>query len=237
MIRIVPETGSTNADLLSALRDGTPPREGEWLVADRQTAGRGRQGRNWQGGLHNFMGSTIVQVRPGQPPAHTLSLLTGIALFDTVQDIAPNLHNLTLKWPNDLLVGKAKLAGILLEGGTDAVVIGIGVNLASAPDMPDRETIALTAFGPAPDRDSFAASLAANFATELDRWRTYGIEPLIRRWSVAGMRVGTPVSVHEPNGVVVEGRFDGLEPEGSMRLRLADGTTRAIHAGDVMLAQ
>jgi len=60
---------------------------------------------------------------------------------------------------------------------------------------------------------------------------------LIRRWSVAGMRVGTPVSVHEPNGVVVEGRFDGLEPEGSMRLRLADGTTRAIHAGDVMLAQ
>ena len=236
MIRTVPETGSTNADLLDALRNGEPVREGDWLVADRQSAGRGRQGRNWRDGLRNFMGSTIVRIHPGQPPGHTLSLLAGVALFDAVQALVPNLHSLALKWPNDLLVSDAKVAGILLEGAQDAVVIGIGVNLVSAPELPDRKTLALTAFGPAPDRDAFAESLAAHFATGLERWRTYGIEPLLRSWSAAGTPKGTPVNVHEPDGGTVSGRFDGLEPDGSMRLRLADGAMRVIHAGDVMLA-
>ena len=238
MIRSVPETGSTNADLLEALGSGEPVHEGDWLVADRQTSGRGRQGRGWFDGSGNFMGSTIVRIAPNQPPAHTLALLAGVALFETVQGFVNAAEcPLQLKWPNDLLVGRAKLSGILLEGAGEAVVIGIGVNLVAAPDLPDRETVALTRFGPAPNRDAFAESLAAHFAAELVRWRTYGLEPLIRSWSAAGMPQGTPVSVHEPDGGKVEGAFDGLEPDGSMRLRLADGGTRVIHAGDVMLAE
>ena len=237
MIRIVPETGSTNADLLAALRDGDAVREGDWLVADRQVSGRGRQGRGWHDGHGNFMGSTIVRTQPGQPPAHTLSLLTAVALFDTIQAQLPMLHRLVLKWPNDLLIGDAKLSGILLEAERDAVVIGIGVNLVSAPELPDRKSAALTQFGPALDRDAFAESLAAHFATELERWRTYGLEPLIRSWSAASMPKGTPISVHEPDGGRVGGLFDGLEPDGSMRLRLADGGVRVIHAGDVILAE
>ena len=236
MIRIVPETGSTNADLLSALRSGEPVAEGDWLVADRQNAGRGRQGRGWHDGHGNFMGSTIVRIQPGQPPAHTLSLLTAVALFDTIHTLVPALHRLVLKWPNDLLIGDAKLSGILLEAERDAVVIGVGVNLVSAPQLPDRKSAALTEFGPAPNRDAFAESLAAHFATELERWRTYGLEPLVRSWNAASMPKGTPISVHEPDGGRVSGKFDGLEPDGSMRLRLADGSTRVIHAGDVMLA-
>ena len=238
MIRTVPETGSTNADLLSALRDGDHVAEGHWLVADRQIAGRGRQGRGWQDGHGNFMGSTIVRIQPGQPPAHTLALLAGVALFETVSGFVSAAEcPLQLKWPNDLLVGRAKLSGILLEGAGDAVVIGIGVNLVAAPDLPDRETVALTRFGPAPDRDAFASALAGQFAVELERWRTYGLEPLIRSWTAAGTPHGTIVDVHEPDGGRVQGAFDGLEPDGSMRLRLADGQTRVIHAGDVMLAQ
>ena len=237
MIRIVPETGSTNADLLAALRDGDPVREGDWLVADRQVSGRGRQGRGWHDGRGNFMGSTIVRNQPGQPPAHTLSLLAAVALFDTIQAQLPALHRLLLKWPNDLLIGDAKLSGILLEAARDAVVIGIGVNLVSVPDLPDRKSVALTEFGPALDRDAFAESLAAHFATELERWRTYGIEPLVRSWSAAAMPQGTPIAVHEPDGAKVGGLFDGLEPDGSMRLRLADGGVRVIHAGDVFLAE
>lgn len=237
MIRTVPETGSTNADLLTALREGTPPPEGEWLVADRQSAGRGRQGRGWQDGYGNFMGSTIVRTWSGQPPAPTLALVAGVALFGAVSQLVPPPSPVQLKWPNDLLIGRAKVAGILLEGAENAVVIGIGVNLVSAPDLPDRQTTALTAFGPAPDRDAFAASLADHFARELDRWRTYGLEPLIRSWSAAGMARGASVRVHEPDGGIVEGAFDGLEPDGSMRLRLADGAARVIHAGDVMLAE
>lgn len=238
MIRTVPETGSTNADLLDALRSGEGWPEGQWLVADRQSAGRGRQGRGWHDGHGNFMGSTAVRMAPGQPPAHTLSLVVGVALYETVLDFVDAAQcPLQLKWPNDLLVRRAKLSGILLEATGDAVVIGIGVNLVAAPDLPDRETIALTAFGPAPDRDAFAASLAAHFATELERWRTYGLEPIIRSWSAAGTPEGTPLGVHEPDGTRAEGLFAGLEPDGSMRLRLADGTTRVIHAGDVMLAE
>ncbi|GAB5347483.1 biotin--[acetyl-CoA-carboxylase] ligase [Alteriqipengyuania sp. 357] len=238
MIRTIPETGSTNADLLDALRSGEGWAEGDWLVADRQSAGRGRQGRGWHDGHGNFMGSTVVRMAAGQPPAHTLALVVGVALYETVLGFVDAAQcPLQLKWPNDLLVRRAKLSGILLEASGDAVVVGVGVNLVAAPDLPDRPSVALTAFGPAPDRDAFAASLSAHFATELERWRTYGLEPLLRSWLAAGMPEGTPVGVHEPDGSRAEGRFGGLEPDGSMRLRLADGSVHVIHAGDVMLAE
>lgn len=236
MIRTVAETGSTNADLLDRIRAGEQVLEGEWLVADRQTAGRGRQGRGWFDGHGNFMGSTVVRAMPGDPPAHTLSLVTGIALHEAVMPFCPDDRMPMLKWPNDLLVGGAKLSGILLESTGSAVVVGVGVNLKRAPDLPDRSTIALSAFGPAPDRDFFAAELARNFADILQRWRTYGLEPILRQWSALASPLGTPLSVHEPGGALIAGEFAGLAEDGSLRLRLADGTSRAIHAGDVTLA-
>ena len=236
MIRTVAETGSTNADLLDRLRTGEQVAEGDWLVADYQTAGRGRQGRGWFDGHGNFMGSTVVRATTGDPPAHTLSLVTGIALHETVRPFCPADRRPLLKWPNDLLVGGAKLSGILLESTGSAVVIGVGVNLKQAPDLPDRATIALSAFGPAPDRDFFAAELARNFADILLRWRTYGLEPILRQWSALATPEGTSLSVHEPGGALISGQFAGLAEDGSLRLRLADGKSRAIHAGDVTLA-
>ncbi|GAA4038810.1 biotin--[acetyl-CoA-carboxylase] ligase [Parerythrobacter jejuensis] len=236
MIHTVAETGSTNADLIARLRAGERVPEGAWLVADRQVAGRGRQGRTWFDGTGNFMGSTVVHAHASDPAAHTLALVTGLAVYEAVQPYCPNPAALMLKWPNDVLLGDAKLCGILLEREGDTVVIGIGVNLAAAPDLPDRETIALSSGGPAPDRDAFATSLASSLATELERWRTYGLEPIIRRWQAVGTPIGTPLSVHEPDGATISGQFAGLDSEGSMQLRLADGSVRAIHAGDVMLA-
>ena len=94
----------------------------------------------------------------------------------------------------------------------------------------------MTAFGPAPDREIFARNLADNFAVSLARWRTYGLEPILRRWSDLATPEGTPLSVHEPGGTRIEGAFADLAEDGSLLLRLADGTCRAIHAGDVMLA-
>lgn len=236
MIRTVAETGSTNADLLERLRAGEQVVEGNWLVADRQTAGRGRQGRGWFDGHGNFMGSTVVRTSAGDPSAHTLSLVTGIALHETVRPFCPDDRMPVLKWPNDVLVSGAKLSGILLEATGHAVVVGIGVNLKQAPDLPDRATIALSSFGPAPDRDFFAGELARNFADILQRWRTYGLEPILRQWSALATPEGTPLSVHEPGGALIAGQFAGLAEDGSLRLRLADGTSRAIHAGDVTLA-
>ena len=236
LIRTVSETGSTNADLLAALRVGESMVEGDWLVADRQTAGRGRQGREWFDGAGNFMGSTIVRLAAGDPPPASFALAVGLAVYETVVPLLPEPAPLQLKWPNDLTFGGAKLAGILLEREGDVLVVGIGVNLAAAPPIADRATIALRAFAPAPDRDLFAASLAASFVLELGRWRSYGLEPLNRRWQAAAHPLGTPLTVAAPGEAPLTGAFDGLTSEGALRLRLADGTTRAMHAGDVFFA-
>jgi BirA family transcriptional regulator, biotin operon repressor / biotin---[acetyl-CoA-carboxylase] ligase len=236
LLTFVPETGSTNADLASAVRAGERLGEGHWLIADRQIAGRGRQGRAWFDGAGNFMGSTIVRPGPHDPPAPTLALTTGLALFETVAPLLAEPAALSLKWPNDLMLGRAKLAGILLEREGDAVIVGLGVNLAAAPAVEGRQTVALSAFGPPPARNDFAAALAQSFDRELERWRTAGIEPLLRRWLAAAHPLGTALSVHEPAGAQVCGTFAGLGADGSLLLCLEDGSTRPIHAGDVMLA-
>ncbi|OBX20319.1 biotin--[acetyl-CoA-carboxylase] ligase [Erythrobacter sp. QSSC1-22B] len=236
MIRTVPQTGSTNADLLAELRGGERVGEGDWLVADRQSAGRGRQGRDWFDGAGNFMGSTVVRLSPRDPSPATLALVSGVAVHETVSPLLADASALTLKWPNDLLYAGAKLAGILLERQDDAIVVGIGANLAAAPSLPDRATIALADLGPAPDRDFFARGLASHFTAELDRWRTYELEPLIRRWEAAAHKPGTSLTVNSPGEPTINGAFAGLSPEGSLRLRLANGSERVIHAGDVMLA-
>ena len=235
MIHTVAETGSTSADLAARLRAGERVAEGDWLVADRQVAGRGRQGRPWQDASGNFMGSTVVHPGPGDPPAHTLTLATVLAAYEAVLPLLPDPRALIIKWPNDLLLGGAKLSGILLEREGGAVVVGIGINLAQAPDLPDRPTVALSVLGPAPDRDAFALALAAAFDREIERWRTFGIEPLIRRWLAVAHPLDTPLKVHDADGVPTYGTFAGLAPDASLLLRLEDGTTRAIHAGDVTL--
>ena len=235
MIRFVTETGSTNSDLAARLRAGEVVPEGEWLVADRQVAGRGRQGRAWFDGSGNFMGSTVVHCAPRDPSPATLALVAGVAAYEAAAAILADPSRLRLKWPNDLMLGEAKLAGILLEREGNAIVVGMGINLVAAPDLPDRKTVALTALGPAPDRDLFASALAAAFDRELERWRTYGLEPLVRRWESVAHPQGTPLTVRPPGEEQVAGSFAGLTGEGALSLRLADGSTRAIHAGDVML--
>lgn len=235
MIHRVPETGSTNADLAARIAARERVAEGDWLIADRQTAGRGRQGRAWFDGSGNFMGSTVVWPGPGDPPPGTLALVAGLALLEAVSPLITPPSKALLKWPNDLLIGGAKLSGILLERAGDAVIVGIGVNLAQAPAVEGRATIALAEFGPAPDRDLFAASLARNFAAELERWRSFGLEPLLRRWQAAAHPIGTPLRVGEPGEEPLEGTFAGLASDGALQLTLTDGTTRTIHAGEVRL--
>ncbi|HQV02646.1 MULTISPECIES: biotin--[acetyl-CoA-carboxylase] ligase [unclassified Novosphingobium] len=237
MIRTVLETGSTNADLAARLLAADRVAEGDWLVADRQTAGKGRQGRAWFDGHGNFMGSTVVRPGSSDPPPASLALLAGLALHEVVAPLVPPPSTVLLKWPNDLMIGSAKLAGILLERVGDAVIVGIGTNLAQAPQVEGRETIALSALGPAPDRDHFAQSLARQFDIELERWRSFGLDPLVRRWQAAAHPIGTALAVGEPGETPLEGRFAGLTADGALQLRLADGTTRTVHAGEVRLAE
>ncbi|WP_310530594.1 biotin--[acetyl-CoA-carboxylase] ligase [Novosphingobium sp.] len=235
LIERISLVGSTNAALMARLAASETVAEGHWLVTDRQSDGRGRRGREWFDGIGNFMGSTVVHARAGDPPLASLALVAGLAVHEVVSALVPPPRAALLKWPNDILIGAAKLSGILLESKGDAVVIGIGVNLAAAPDLADRTAIALTAFGPAPDRDHFADQLAAAFALDLDRWRTYGLAPIVRRWCAAAHPVGTVLSVGEPGEVLLQGAFAGLDDTGGLILALPDGTTRTIHAGEVRL--
>ena len=116
-IRIVDRLGSTNTALLS---DALAV-EGDWLVALKQDGGKGRHGRVWESIDGNFAGSTLVQIRPNDPPAPALALVAGLALIEAVEVAAPGAP-LSLKWPNDLMLGEGKLAGILLERSGDRVV-------------------------------------------------------------------------------------------------------------------
>ena len=227
-IRTVAETGSTNDDVAALAAAGEP--EGLWLRAGRQTGGRGRQGRLWSSPPGNLHASTLVRLRAGDPAAPTLALVAGVALHEAASAWAPEA-GIRIKWPNDLLAGGAKLAGILLERAGDAVVIGFGANLAHHPQGLERPVTSLAALsGSAPEPDLFAEQLAESFARWLALWRTGGVAAIRSAWLERAHPPGTALVT--PEG---EGLFEGLDESGALRLRLPHGETRLIHAGDVFL--
>ena len=236
-IECVTETGSTNADLIVRLANGECVPEGHWLIADRQTAGKGRQGRSWIDAPGNFMGSTAVRLHQRDPSPATLSFVAAVAVDETVLPSLANPQALMLKWPNDVLLDGAKFCGLLLECEAGHAVIGIGVNLSVAPTIANRKVKALSDTGPVPARDSFAKALAAQMALEVHRWREFGTGPIINRWKAAAHKPGTPLSVHDAGGKRMSGTFDGLDDHGALRLRLPGGTTHIVHAGDVLLEE
>lgn len=226
-------TGSTNDDVLALARDGAP--EGSWIRAERQTGGKGRQGREWESPPGNLYASTLVRLRAADPPAPTLALVAAVALHETVSVFAAGA-GIMIKWPNDVLAGGAKLSGILLERLEDCVVVGFGVNLVEHPDATVRPSTSLAALGAcAPEPALFLEALAECFARWLARWRTQGLPPVRSAWLAAAHPVGTPLSTHTASGAWIEGLFDGLAEDGALRLRMADGTSRVIHAGDIFL--
>jgi BirA family transcriptional regulator, biotin operon repressor / biotin---[acetyl-CoA-carboxylase] ligase len=235
-VTVVAETGSTNADLLAS--GGA---EGDWLVADCQTAGRGRMGRAWESPPGNLYASTLVSPLPDDPPASTLGLVAAVALRETFAGFIVAPGRLQLKWPNDVLAKTdnaiwAKISGILLERNADTIVIGIGANLAHHPLTLDRPVTSIAALGvPVPTRDAFLAVLVGRFAAWRTVWRESGLSPVRSAWLDYAHPVGTPLNVALPDGEWLNGAFDGLDPDCALRLRLADGQVRVIHAGDVLL--
>jgi len=211
-------------------RSGTP--EGVWLRAERQNAGKGRQGRAWQSPAGNLYISTLIRLRPSDPPPATLALVAAVALAEAVRTFGVDAM---LKWPNDLLVDGAKLSGILLERTEDAVVIGLGVNLAHCPEGLDRAATSMRVYGPAPDPQVFAETLAESFGRWVARWRGEGLGPVRERWLARAHPAGTALTARLADGSAVDGLFDGLTSDGALILRLADGSRRVIHAGDVFL--
>ena len=205
--------------------------EGDWLIALEQESGRGRQGRSWVSAPGNFYGSTLVQLRAGDPSPPSLALAAGLALVEAV-DVAVPGQALMLKWPNDAMLLGRKLAGILLERSGDRVAVGFGINLATAPDLADRQAASL---GGAISAEAFAPLLAGNFSRMLEIWRTSEPSLLAQAWLARAHPLGTRITVHSTHDEKVSGRFDGLEPDGALRLRRDDGDLDIIRAGDVEL--
>ena len=205
--------------------------EGDWLVALDQLAGRGRQGRAWVSAPGNFFGSTLVELGPADPPAPSLSLAAGLALIEAIDGVLP-AQPVMLKWPNDVLLFGRKLAGILLERNADRVVVGFGVNLASAPTVADGPA---AAFDGKVSPQAFAPVLAASFARLLELWRGSSPGLLAQAWLARAHPLGTQLTVHAGADETVSGTFDGIEPDGALRLRRADGVIETVRAGDVRL--
>lgn len=204
--------------------------EGDWLVALHQEAGRGRQGRSWVSAEGNFYGSTLVELRPGDPPPQTLSIVVGLALLEAI-DVAVPGQPLMLKWPNDVVLLDKKLAGILLERSGKRVAAGFGVNLARAPELSDRVCASL---GGVIAPRAFAPLLAGCFARMLTLWRSSEFGMLARAWLERAHPVGTQLTVHSGAGAMVSGQFDGLEADGALRLR-RDDSVEIVRAGDISL--
>ncbi len=213
------EVGSTN-DWLLARAVELP--DGHWVIADRQTAGRGRRGRVWNDGAGNLMTSVLVR---SEGAVQQLSFVAAVALREAiVASVGDAPIQLALKWPNDLLLDGAKLSGILLERAGDALVIGFGVNLASAPEG----AAALPGVAPG----ALQAALANSFAAWRQRWAAEGFGPVRTAWLAHAAGIGQRL-VARLGDASLEGCFEDLATDGALVLALDDGGRRAIHAGEV----
>jgi BirA family biotin operon repressor/biotin-[acetyl-CoA-carboxylase] ligase len=170
-------------------------------------------------------------LRPGDPPAQTLSLVAGLALVEAI-DVAVPGQALMLKWPNDVMLSGRKLAGILLERSGDRIAIGFGVNLATVPQLADRKAASL---GGNVVPQAFAPLLAGSFARLLELWRQSEPAMVAQAWLMRAHPIGTQLTVHSNGNDIVSGQFEGIEPDGALRIRSENGTIEIVHAGDVEL--
>lgn len=234
LIETIAVTASTNADMLGRAGAGAP--EGLWLRAEQQSGGRGRLGRIWLSPVGNLYCSTIVRIRPGDSPAPSLAFVAGLAVVETANKLIP-AANARLKWPNDVLVNRAKLSGILLERRSDAVIIGIGMNVRIVPQVADRDVTSLCHEGAhfALTPGDVIEELVSAFARHLSIWREAGLGTVLAQWQALAHRLGEPLTVNLGGRDQLTGRYDGLQPDGTLRLKLPDGKIEIITAGDVEL--
>ncbi|CNF08636.1 biotin--acetyl-CoA-carboxylase ligase [Mycobacterium tuberculosis] len=251
-IRVVDETGSTNADLAARAKEGAP--EGTVLATELQTAGRGRQGRTWTAPRRSGLAFSML-LRPMVPVQRLgwASLLTGVAVATAVRrmtawsqtadrflgDAADVAVDARLKWPNDVLVGDRKLAGILVEKVDDGIVIGVGLNVGlRAEELPVPTATSLAIEGaPLSDRAPLLRAILREFETWYREWTALDGDP-----ETSGLRtayrdlcatLGREVRVEMPGGRRLAGTARDVDGTGRLVVEGASGES-AISAGDVV---
>jgi BirA family biotin operon repressor/biotin-[acetyl-CoA-carboxylase] ligase len=228
------EIDGTNAE---ALRAGAE--DGHVFFADRQTAGRGRQGREWISPQGNLYATICVTPPVTRNPAQ-LAFVAGLAVLDAlseaVSEAVPDA-GFTLKWPNDILALGRKLSGILIEAGDHGYAIGIGVNIvASPPDsavrFPATNLEAVSGHSAVPSAGDLLAAICRHFSVWFDRWAADGFEPLRAVWLASAHGMGDTIAASTGTGRI-EGRFNGLDADGALVVEESGGDLRIIAAGDV----
>jgi BirA family biotin operon repressor/biotin-[acetyl-CoA-carboxylase] ligase len=232
---------STNEEALRQLAAGA--QDPLWIVAKEQTKGRGRGGRHWQSPKGNLFASLLLRLNVSATVATQLSFVAALAAYDAIATelAAAQIPNLRLKWPNDLMLSGAKIAGILIEslaapdGKALAVVVGIGINVSVVPTIPGRSAVALGREPAACKRVFEALKNAA--AAWLDCWDEGRGFPAIREaWLDLAHAPGEPISVNL-NGASIRGKFHGVGEGGGLELETAPGVVITVNAGDIYPGQ
>lgn len=221
-------------------RAGAPA--GTLVCARRQTAGRGRRGRTWASPPGNLYASFVLRPDCALAAATQLSFVAAVAAAETIRPRLPTPAALRLKWPNDLLIGGRKVAGLLLETEStearrlDWLIVGMGINIESFPQDIGAPATSLTAEGAAPAAPADVLdSFMAIFPGWAARWQQEGFAPIRQAWLDSAAGLGTAISARLSNETL-RGDFAGLDEDGGLMLALPDGTHRTIAAGDVFFA-
>lgn len=242
-VLILDETDSTNAE---ARRRAEAGEVGPlWITARRQTAGRGRRGRKWESESGNLASTLLLLTRKSPAEAAQLTFAASLAVADLLDLYVPPAL-VTIKWPNDVLLDGRKTSGILIESGPAPagglwLAVGIGVNLSQTPGETERPATCIAehlAHGvvSAPTVDEAAKALAETFGVWLDRWTTLGFQPILDAWIARTPGLHGPCTARLTNETL-SGVADGVEADGSLRLKLPDGSLRVISAGDVFFGE
>ena len=238
-IRWFDELDSTNAEArrLAEAGEGGPL----WIAARRQTQGRGRRGRAWQTAPGNLAATLLAGADRDPAEAAQLSFVAGLAVADLASSCVEE-GLVALKWPNDVLLAGAKLAGVLIESGRRPdgglwLAIGVGVNLVAAPDLPGHPATALAAHLrpglPAPGQEAALEVLSASMARRIGEWLAHGFGPVRETWLARAHGLGRACTAQLGEGRALDGVAEGMDGDGALLLRLASGELRRITAGDV----
>ncbi len=221
--------GSTNDEARRLALEGAP--HGTAVHADEQTAGRGRLAHSWFSPPGNLYISVLL--RTGQPVSRAaeLSFVAALAVADTVDMLLPRQTRAMLKWPNDVLVNGAKIAGILLEQADDATVIGIGLNVLEAPPNAAYKTTTIVSNAGIASVDSARDILLERLEHHLAVWQAGGFAPVRQNWLARSYPPGAAIRVNSAQGPIA-GQFAGLSDDGALLLDTQQGQIRIV-AGDV----
>jgi len=242
-ILLLDHTDSTNAEARRRADAGeTGPL---WIVARRQTDGRGRRGRSWESQDGNLFATLMQLTRKSPAEAAQVTFVAALAIADLLDAWAP-ASLVTIKWPNDVMLAGQKASGVLVESGVHEsgglwLAVGIGINLVSAPEGTERPATALAhhlrgdAASP-PSIEVAAAKLAEAFNVWMTRWETLGFQPILDAWRARTAGLDGP-AVARLGRETIEGRAEGVAADGALKLRLADGSLRLISAGDVFFGE